>query len=77
MNPTFLRGAAAAFTALGAAAGVISSNRELLQIALPPSIAAAITVTSLVIVAVLHELAHNTAPAATAPADPAPPKEFP
>lgn len=70
MNPKFLRACAAAVTALGAAAGVIAANSDLVKTALPPNVAAAISLTALVLVAVLHELAHNSAPAA-APADPA------
>lgn len=74
MNKTFLRAAAAAVTALGSAAGVIAANPDLIKTALPPHVAAAVITTALVIVAVLQELAHNTAPAA-APADPVSLKE--
>jgi hypothetical protein len=76
MNPIFLRVCAAVVTALGSAAGVIAANPELIQTALPPNLAAAVSVSSLVIVAMLHELVHTSAPAA-APADPAAPKESP
>lgn len=70
MNPTFLRIGAAVATAIGSAAGVIASNPGLVNAALPPTAAAAVSVGALVIVAVLHELVHTTAPA-----DPASPKE--
>lgn len=71
MSPTFLRAAAAVFTAIGSAAGVIAANPSLVDAALPPTAAAAVTVGALVIVAVLHELVHvNSAPSAAAPADP-------
>ena len=76
MNSTFLRIGAALATAVGAAAGVIAANPALVNAAFPPTAASAISVTALVIVAVLHELVHNSAPAA-APADPAQPKESP
>lgn len=75
MNPTFLRVGAGVVTALGAAAGVIAANPDLIKLALPPQMAAAVSASAIVIVAVLHELVHTTAPSATAPADPAPPKE--
>lgn len=72
MNPIALRIGAAIFTALGSAAGVIAANPALVDAALPPTAAAAVSVSSLVIVAVLHELVHTTsAPGAAAPADPA------
>lgn len=72
MSPIFLRACAAAVTALGAAAGVIAANPDLIKTVLPPNVAAAVVASALVIVAVLHELVHTTsAPAATAPADPA------
>lgn len=78
VNPIFLRACAGFVTALGSAAGVIAANPDLIKVALPPGTAAAVSATALVIVAVLHEMAHsNTAPSASAPADPAPPKETP
>jgi hypothetical protein len=76
MNPTFLRVGAAVMTAFGSAAGVIAANPDLVKTALPPNVAAAVSVTALVIVAVLHELVHiSAAPAAAAPAAPAQPEE--
>jgi len=77
MNPIALRIGAAIFTALGSAAGVIAANPELVKAALPPTAAAAVSVSSLVIVAVLHELVHTTAAVPPGPADPAAPKESP
>lgn len=70
MNPTVLRVGAALVAAIGSAAAVIADNPALLSAALPPHAAAAVTILALVLAPVLHELAHNTAPA-----DPAPPKE--
>lgn len=75
MNPTFLRGCAAVVAALGATAGAIAANPDLIKLALPPNIAAAVTTSAIVIVAVLHELVHNTAPSAPEPAAPDAPKE--
>lgn len=72
MNPKFLRAAAAVMTAVGSGAGVIAANPDLLKLALPPNVAAAVTVASLVVVAVLHEFAHNTAPADPVTQEPSP-----
>ena len=73
---TVLRIGAAIVTALGAAAGVVSQNPGLVSATLPPGAASAVSLAALLVVAVLHELAHSTtASAATAPADPAPPPQ--
>lgn len=73
---TILRVAAACVTAIGAAAGVISQNPGLVSASLPPSAASSLSLAALLIVAVLHELAHSTtAPAVTAPAAPADPPQ--
>lgn len=73
---TVLRLGAAAATALGAAAGVVSQNPGLVSATLPPRAASAVSFAALLIVAVLHELAHTTtAPAVTAPAAPADPPQ--
>lgn len=77
MNQTVLRVCAALVAAIGSAAAVVADNPALISAALPPHAAAAVTILALILAPVLHELAHNTAPAATAPADPATPKESP
>ena len=77
MNSTLLRVGAALVAAIGSAAAVVADNPSLISAALPPHAAAAVTIVALILAPVLHELAHNTVPVTTAPADPAPPKESP
>ncbi len=69
---TVLRIGAAVATAIGAAAGVVAQNPGFVNAALPPRMAATVTLAAILVVAVLHELAHiSTTAAAAAPADPA------
>lgn len=72
---TLLRVGAAVATAIGAAAGVVSQNPALVSATLSPRAASAVSLAALLIVAMLHELAHTTAPSASAPAVPAPPPQ--
>lgn len=66
-----LRAAARVATGLGAAAGVIVAQPSLVDAALPPKVAALVSLLSIVIANVMHELAHTiSAPSATAAGGP-------
>ena len=73
---TLLRIGGAVVTAIGTAAGVVASNPALITAALPPHAASVVSLAAVLILGVLHQLAHTTsAPSATAPAAPAPPPQ--